>query len=667
MAASSSSAGPLKLAHRIGVPAYETDAAFGQLLDALTRYRSAVDEVSLFDSLTHHLYIPLPDYARRAEIMGRRIQALKAAGIPSVGINVLTTIGHMNEAWSTMPPLPFQPMVGHDGAVSTGCACPNTPEMRQYVRAKYELAAKAGPGFIWVDDDIRMHHHGVAWGCFCPTCLAIFARSAGRRFSREEMVAALNRPEEGGLRRQWVEQNIATIESLLAEVERTIHAADPAIATGLMTAGPGWTTYSGLAFDRWFRALKATKARPGGGFYSDETPWGMYHKAIDIGRQRAVTPAEVGDLQYELENFPYQALKKATGTVIRECTLALAYGLNGIAFNALGDRAYDVYLPILKQAALVRPCWERLVRHAAGLPTAGVWVAWSPGLTARRQVRQGENWLGYDRRYDINRPTVLAEIGLPLSVDPAGCPVVLSGRVPDAFDENQLRTMLAGGVLMDSEAALALAERGLGELTGVRVARRLDNGMVERFTDDPLNGPDAASLRDARIEFWGDATGLADVLEPLNGKVHILATMEDYFQRPAGPCMTSYENALGGRVVVAGYAQWMFIHSTAKRRQLLNVADWISRDGLPVRVEEAVGLAPIVRLSPDRRRGLIVLLNRSLDPVQRTTVHVRAPHTPVTLVTEDEARGLRPQTQPDGWLVVLEDIGPWTVTTLLLG
>ena len=51
----------------------------------------------------------------------------------------------------------------------------DTPEMRAYVRAKYELVAKACPDFIWVDDDIRMHHHGVAFGCFCPTCLAQFA------------------------------------------------------------------------------------------------------------------------------------------------------------------------------------------------------------------------------------------------------------------------------------------------------------------------------------------------------------------------------------------------------------------------------------------------------------------------------------------------------------
>ena len=44
-------------------------------------------------------------------------------------------------------------------------------------------------------------------------------------------------------------------------------------------------------------------------------------------------------------------------------------------------------------------------------------------------------------------------------------------------------------------------------MAGVRLAKRLDNGMMERFSTDPLNGAAAGQLRDARIEFWGDATG----------------------------------------------------------------------------------------------------------------------------------------------------------------
>ncbi len=117
----------LTLSWRVGLMQWETEDAFERVLALLRETRDVVDEVALFKTITHHLYIPLEEYASRMKLVTRRLAALRGTGIPSVGINVLCTIGHINEAWSYMPPLPFQPMVGHDGSVSTGCACPNTP------------------------------------------------------------------------------------------------------------------------------------------------------------------------------------------------------------------------------------------------------------------------------------------------------------------------------------------------------------------------------------------------------------------------------------------------------------------------------------------------------------------------------------------------------------
>jgi len=656
---------PLTLSWRIGFPNSESDEAFVRLLSLLDDHPTVVDEVALFETVTHHLYVPLDILAERAKLLGRRVQALWGMGIPSVGINVLTTIGHLNEAWDTMPALPFQPMIGHDGSVSKGCACPNTPEFREYVRAKYTLFAEAEPDFIWVDDDLRMHHHGVTFGCFCPTCLTLFAQASGATHTRESLVHALNDPTQGALRCAWVEQNVRTLESLLSDVREAIRAVGPRIKTGLMTAGPGWTTYSGQAFGRWFPALGATKARPGGGFYSDANRLEAVGKAFEVGRQRASLPATVTDCQYELENFPYQTLRKSVGSVANECLLALAVGHNGIAFNALGmwGGSLDDYRPLLRRVAELRPMWEAAAEWAGGLPTEGLWPAWSRQLMARRQVRPGEDWFAHDRLYDTTRPYVLAELGVPLSTDRPGCGTILSGRVAEAFDDGELRTILTGGVLMDTAALDVLTSRGLDHLAGVRVARRIDNGAMERFTGDPLNGPHTGEVRDARIEFWGDARGMADTLEPLGPNVRFLAGIEDYFRRPVGPCMTAYENELGGRVAVMGYAPWMFIHSTAKREQLLNVADWVTAKTLPVRIEETVPLIPFVRMSRDRERGMVVLLNAGLDRIPRATIELRTPRVPVHILTP---KGM---TRAETYLscLTLRRIEPWSTVCLLLG
>lgn len=661
----------LKLAWRIGLPHWETEEAFERLLALLCVRRRIVNEVALFDSITHHLYIPLEDYARRMELAAERLDALRRAGVGSAGINVLATIAHMDEGWSYMPPLPFQPMVGHDGSVSTGCACPNTPQMREYVRAKYALVAHARPDFIWVDDDIRMHHHGVAWACFCPTCLDLFCRKAGRKYSREKLVRALDEPEQGRLRELWVQQNIESIESLLEEIKRVLREVGPTIATDLMTCGPAWTTYSGMAFGRWFVALDAVKSRPGGGgFYTDRTPIEMYYKGVDSGRQRALLPTTVTDLQYELENFPYQLLKKSKTALVDECALALAYGMNGVAFNLFALPAAEAdFLPYMDWIEALRPLWAALVAHTGGLPTAGLWPAWSAELAAKRSVRQGEgSWFGRNAKYDITRPLVLGEIGLPIAVDRPGCATVLCGRVAEVFDDAELRVMLSGGVLMDSTALDVLTERGLGHLSGVRVAQRLDNGVMERFTEDPINGFAAGRVRDARIEFWGDPRGMGDVLEPVAEGVRVLAHMEDYFYRNRGPCMTAFENELGGRVVVMGYAPWIFLHSVAKRVQIQNVADWVSRGCVPVRIDEAVTLIPVARVSVDRRRAVVVLLNAGMDEIEKVSVHVRCEAKRVRVLAPDmPVRTLSMRPEVGGGRVTLRNISPWGVRVVLVG
>ncbi len=658
----------LTLSWRIGLLQWESDEAFERLLILLKNHQSVVDEVALFETITHHLYIPLDEYARRMAIAERRIIALHQAGIPSVGINVLCTIGHINEAWSYMPALPFQPMVGHDGSVSTSCACPNTTKMRDYVKSKYGMVADTKPDFIWVDDDIRMHNHGVTWGCFCPGCMDIFNKTIGYNITRNELVNAFNDPDKGQLRELWVTQNNSTIESLLTDVKKAVHRVNPGIALGKMGCGPGWTTYSGQSFSNWYVALGATKSRPGGGFYNDATPIAMFEKTLECGRQIIPLPSKIKDLQYELENFPYQKLKKSATALINECSLALAYGLNGIAFNMLGmSPQFEDSLSWMAAIPSARSLWEKWVKHTAGMPVGGLWPAWSSELMARRTVKPGENWLGWPIQYNINSPTVLGEIGLPLAPGKSANGTVLSGRVAEAFSDDELKEILSGGVLMDTMALITITERGLGHLAGVKIAERLNNGLWERFTDDELNGTATGQIRDARIEFWGEATGMGDILEPIAENVRVLSTIEDYFCRPRGAGMTAYENELGGRVVVAGYAQWIFLHSIAKRLQLQNIADWISRNTMPVRIDETIPLLAVTRIAGKGRYGAVMLLNAGMDSIQQATVHLRFKSTKGKLLQiggNEITADITPE--KNGGVLSLQNIEPWGLRVILI-
>ena len=365
----------MTLSYRIAPFQYLDDGQFERLLDLLKAHRPAVDEISLFNSLTHHLYHPLEDCARRAESMGRRLEQLRQAGIPSVGINVLCTIGHLDEAWDFWKPLPFDPIMGHDGKVSRSCACPTSPEYLQYVRAIYRLTAEAGPDFIWVDDDVRMQHHGVAWPCFCPRCVKLFVgRFRGAPTTRQALVKRLDSPTGARLREAWIRNNEDVLNKVMAVAVKAVRQVNPKIQMGLMTCGIGWGSYSGQDYARWLRTLGAHKARPGGGFYSDYNPSDMIPKALETARQCVTYRAEATDVQYELENFPYHKLDKAVQSVLNECTLAMAAGCNGVAFNALNDMAksMDNYGDLLAAVERQRPLWEQFLSAAKGLPLVGM-------------------------------------------------------------------------------------------------------------------------------------------------------------------------------------------------------------------------------------------------------------------------------------------------------
>ena len=662
-------ASKLRLSWRVGLPMTRQDAAFEELRALLLKHREIVQEVAFFETVSHHLYLPLDFFRDVADVLRRRIATLKADGIPGVGINVLTTIGHVNEGWDIFPPLPFQPMVGHDGSVSKSCACPNTPGMRHYVAEKYAIFAEAAPDFIWVDDDIRMQHHGVAFACFCPTCLDIFAQTTGSELDREGLVRELNSPDGRAVREAWISQNARSIESLLALVGKAIHAVNPAIRTGLMTAGVEWGAYSGNEMERWFRALKASKARPGGGFYEDSTPMDMVWKAFSVSRQLALLPDEVADRQYELENFPCSPLGKAAAVTVTECTLALAAGCDGIAFNALGGDASKAGLaqkePLMRCVAEARPFWEELVTQTQGVPLCGFWQPMHPRLMARRSVREGEDWFGYSPMYD-SVSNSLARLGIPLCQRNPAEGVLLSGRMAELFEDDELREMLAGAVIMYAFALESLARRGLGELTGVRLAGWVDNGVAERLTDDPLNGAIAGNLRDIRAEFWSDPYLRSARLEPLAAGVRVLSVLETYLGERRDACVTAFENPLGGRVVVMGHAPWRFVE--VKRPQILNAADWAMRGALPVRIRETVPVVPFARLSADRKRGAIVLLNAGLDAIPEMTVDVRAPAASVRLASPGrEPVSLNAKKEANGWSAVLRDIAPWQVMALFLG
>ncbi|HEY3332147.1 MAG TPA: hypothetical protein VGK19_19115 [Capsulimonadaceae bacterium] len=646
----------MTLSYRIHVHQYETDEQFERLVRLLDAHKHAIDEIALFTEYWHHGYFPEADFTALTEIMAKRIDQLHAAGYGSVGINVLVTRGHLDEAWDFLS-LPFAPETYLDGSQSRSVACITSPEFRTYILGKYASVARAEPDFVWVDDDIRLHS-GSNLACFCDRCLSDFE---GGRWTREALAEEFEtRP---GLRDAWIAYASGLVEKLLRDIEKTVHDACPDADIGLMTIGVG-RGYTANAMVSWQDALGGTRMRPGGGFYQDPSPRDMIGKALMISAQTVHYPSYVTDIQYELENFPYHKLDKSVATVLNECALAFASGCNGIAFNALKDlpgslKPYDALMAGIEAE---RPAWDLFVKATADTKQVGLYVG-ALHDHHDKVAPVGPTVPAISADVERNLARTLLEVGIPVTTDPSGATAhVLFGHSAATYSNAELTGILSKGAILDGAGAQIIYDRGLGDLVGVHIARSYDNGVFERYTDHKLNGPYAEDARDTRVSFW---RAPADVLAIDELGVEPLAHLIGYDRSDLGPCAATFTNRLGGRVVTLGYSPSTYLGSAAKRTQMLNVADWASSARLPVLIEPVIRVTPLVRASRDENRFAAVLLNTSYDETGSFTVRCRTGATSIYRATPTGPRELACRRVGNDLVVTIPQLAPWRY--ILLG
>ena len=672
---------------RVSVHLWSAPERRADLLALLQRHRKTVSEVALFTHANHPA-MPLALARERAAALGRALPAFRDLGL-SAGINVTATIGHMDEYLAGSLSEPWQHLVGHDGRVSASCYCWTDPRVLGYVRELYRAMAGAGPDFIWVDDDLRLvgYRPTVDFACFCEGCLARFSEETSRPWTRPGLLAGFDdgsREDRLALRRQWLEHNRRYIAALLAAVRSAVDEVTPGLPLGFMTIDQTW---AGNGYAAWADALRAggaagngrggagpeaaqgsatgsaPKWRPGGGFYSDETPGGVLVKAHATGRQVSFLPPDVEDIQYEHENGLYQPLAKSRRIFAAEMPAAVGCGCTGIALNVMGysEDPIGEFLPYFDAAAAVKPLLDAAVDSLGVLPRAGLWRAGTEDAVAA--VNPDSSWIGQAMfGYDVGPLGPLAEIGLPAAYRRAGAAVaLLAGDEVVQFSRVEIEELLAGGVLLDGPGLGRLEELGLADLAGFRLAGRREKDAIEVYTHDPLNGSFSGWHRDCRPSFFYETTYL---LEPASPDARVLSVVEDFSRQRHGAGSGCFENRLGGRVAVLGYYPWRGLLSLAKTSQLKSLCRWLSRDRLPAYVASYHKAALWCVERPGSVAAL--LLNCSLDEAEGMEMHLRDAGS-ADLVRSDGSRARVRAVRRDGpyGVFTLERIGSWEAALLV--
>lgn len=563
---------------RVGENVLYDAQAESNLWRAIDSHPGAFGELTVFSQINHSVR-PLSQHVRTAERIAPFLRRAEAHGLRA-GINVLATVGFFEDEYSEeAADLPTA--VGVPGNPQRGRLCPLSSGTHEYVRAQYEIFAKCRPAFIYTDDDVMMKP------CYCDECIARFAGrnpgllSAATRDGFTQAVNSTNLAVRAKSREAWIEFGNERYDRLFAVIERVVHAVDPGIGLGVMSCSSG---HCGLDQARWAKTLRGpteceVRWRPGGGVWNDYSVPDLVNKAYRMAAQTRFLPADVTKIQAEIENFPYQSLRKSPSFMAFEALYDIGACCTGVAWNFCGFNVVDAEetAPFFEAAAAVGEVAAEVSRALGRVPCRGVAYPWD-GHSAAMPTSPD-----FGGAIDVPQPYAIAAIGLPVSTEPTNaCVTLLDASCAMRLSDEALARTLGGGALLDAEALDVVNRRGFGALTGFRTVGRAPRDAITRDLVHPLNA-DGCLMRDLRTAFgWH---GPIAKIEKTADSAQYTEAATSLLGAPCGFAGGVFENAKGGRVAVETMLPFTFCEGRARAIHLKRLMRWLSRDRMPSYLE----------------------------------------------------------------------------------
>ena len=220
-----------------------------------------------------------------------------------------------------------------------------------------------------------------------------------------------------------------------------------------------------------------------------------------------------------------------TGSILEGANGAKHWITRLIAHEPASGRAYR------KLLGRYRGFYETLAQTVPMLSPRGFRIP----VSGEPKFPLGRGWVECPDMGDDWSRCVLERMGLPLYFSSkAGGAVCLSGETDVAFSDAQILEMLHGTVVLSSDAARRLIDRGFGEYLGVDV--REWTGKTPTTELILTNGNRCA--RQMQIK------ELVALDESVREDSTVLHTVDRIHFEPLFPGSTAYENSLGGKVFV---------------------------------------------------------------------------------------------------------------------
>lgn len=594
-------------------PAWGDEKFAAQRLEELVRFghESGIDSVQFFVNTFRHTYYALPVDVESQQAWIDWMRETVAPRIRAEGFGFELNFQELLGATTSNTDLRSlykwkQFMVDHYGATSHGSPCPEDPVYREEMAKMLRGWASTKPDIFWIDDDFRLHNHSTdGMYCYCPLHLQKFARLAGKDYTREEILDAVLQPgPPSAFRGQWLDFLGDCMAELAQWISDQVHSQSPDTRVALMTSGTGIHSLEGRDWNKVlhnFAGKFKPLIRPTFGLYTGTTspPKSASAGLTAIISQVQVVEQSLGagncDFAPELENTRYTTWAKSVAHSTHSLILGQLMGLpmitaavNDLDGSPLAEEPTTV--PLFRNA---RPRMEAIA--ALGLkawPVQGLIALSDKDVACKTQLAAKADY--YDMAPGSHLESVVAQMGIPLNYMTAanaaasgGVVMLEAGTIWNASDA-ELKQILSGAVFMTSGAARVVAERGFGDLTGIKVNRHRTEGIQsEEYLDDALPG-----VRKIRVPHRGADW---DEVETVDPQVKIASYFCDMLgEKHVGTAL--FNNSQGGRVAV--YAQNSDMQgglfgSHARRRWLHGVLTWLSGgnfQALPVIPQHGISL-----------------------------------------------------------------------------
>ena len=637
-----------------------------EFVEIFERNKGCCDEVWFS---TYYGYPKLADHEHLADRIVESAAYVREHGI-AASLQISNTIGHGSyNRVRDFSGFQWDDMVGPDGTHARYCGCPRDPVFLDYISTSTGYYARFQPDFVWIDDDLRMHHHSpVEFGCYCERCVGEFNERFGTDYTRGGLAAAVNDPDSAATRGNLVVFNQESMLMVASAVANAVMAVSPDSIVGLQQASFAWSSYSGGNFHGLFEGLKKitgrpSAIRPGGGYYVDHAPRSVLSKALNLSIQTQRMPGDMHVSQAEVENIPHNVSGKSVRGTLIESAIYLAYGCTSLSYSAfmIPNEKPEFYEPLMTGLAGWRGFLTHYAESIRRTENSGVGIVYSES-NYKMSMREKPPfaWTGYPGG-DISS---LVTYGLPLAWQSEFTPaLLLHSNVIEGLSDAEIEDVFSRGVITDAYTIPMLRSRDLGGILGLETEAFEELNSVDVSTDHPINNGYVG-------QSWYDFYTTSSPLPPLkivveNDTAEIIGqyVLQTDDTAITGVSSVLVETALGGRVAIFGYNLWTNLVNSAKRHQILNAADWVGKTPMPAYLETPSQVSIVPRVDTDGKLVSVMLINVTIDDTPPLSLKLRnCRGSRIQWVTPvGEAVPLRPAGDDRECIVSIDPMAPWSI------